>query len=469
MTADTLYSIIGVAPDADVSVLRKAVRKALRETHPDLNSGRTDERYYRVQEAADTLLDERARAAYDRELGAGGSESVFAGVGADTAEAGAGAQPGSSRQRRNARRAAADRAGRPRFDHDVPIIPVRARFDMPQTSEVLSPAPGYGRRGPWLSLITCTVLVAAAAVLFHDLWFTGALSELGAVEMIASAISRTLKTAALAVVVFAAVARALRWSIAGLGILAGVLGLAIILFSTRTGSSLALICMFVFVIVGVISFIGFGSTSRTRSGAYLLPVDVSANVRTYGEPGLGLASSGFEDAAVRAGVQGERASAEVIERHISRIPGVRTFHSMRFAPGSRADVDHVLVSGSRLAIIDSKLWPSAHYEWESGITGTIIENNPRGTRRMRETRLIEARRSYREMFPKHEVQVWVLIHPASGAGGFSVSNSFCPDGVRMGSADSVVNEVGQWLAEESQDRAVIDRVVLNRLGILIKD
>ena len=72
----TLYDLLGALPDDDADEIRAAFRKAVKESHPDVNSGDPDAalRFRQIIRANDILGDKEQRAAYDRLLGAAQDE-----------------------------------------------------------------------------------------------------------------------------------------------------------------------------------------------------------------------------------------------------------------------------------------------------------------------------------------------------------------------------------------------------------
>ena len=61
------YKVLGVAKDAEASVIKKAYRKLAKDLHPDTNPGdkNIEERFKEVSEAYDVLSDPKRRAEYD--------------------------------------------------------------------------------------------------------------------------------------------------------------------------------------------------------------------------------------------------------------------------------------------------------------------------------------------------------------------------------------------------------------------
>ncbi|CCD86307.1 conserved protein of unknown function [Bradyrhizobium sp. ORS 285] len=72
----TLYDLLGALPDDDAEDIRAAFRKAVKESHPDINPGDPDAalRFRQIIRANDILGDKEQRTAYDRLLGAAQDE-----------------------------------------------------------------------------------------------------------------------------------------------------------------------------------------------------------------------------------------------------------------------------------------------------------------------------------------------------------------------------------------------------------
>ncbi|HEY4454776.1 MAG TPA: DnaJ domain-containing protein, partial [Pseudonocardiaceae bacterium] len=68
----------------------------------------------------------------------------------------------------------------------------------------------------------------------------------------------------------------------------------------------------------------------------------------------------------------ERLTAQAIGDYLLRLPGTKVFHGLT-RPGSVfADVDHAVLRGRRLVLVESKLWLPGHYEADDD--GAIYRN-----------------------------------------------------------------------------------------------
>lgn len=143
----------------------------------------------------------------------------------------------------------------------------------------------------------------------------------------------------------------------------------------------------------------------------------------------------------------ERLTAELAERYLTRIPGVRIFHGLAAEVGSVfADIDHAILCGNRLVLIESKRWLPGHYDVDSG---GLRRNGHRfrgGT-----VRLPDGVAAYRRILPGIEVRGVLLLYP-SRAGSITVGDEetdfppMVPEGF--------VRDIGAWLAA---DPSTVDR------------
>jgi hypothetical protein len=196
---------------------------------------------------------------------------------------------------------------------------------------------------------------------------------------------------------------------------------------------------------------------------------VAATVVVLVQMGRGLLAAKREHQAFTAeigtsrsyGLPGDRAeklTAELLAKYLTRLPGVRIFHGLGLPESVFADVDHAVLCGHRLVLIESKLWLPGHYEVDE--TGAMWRNGHpfRGGA----VRLDDSIDAFAELLPGVEVRGAVLIYP-SRAGEISTGD---PDEAWAPpmSPHRFVVELGQWLAADPStvDRDVF-RVVLDRV------
>ncbi len=92
----------------------------------------------------------------------------------------------------------------------------------------------------------------------------------------------------------------------------------------------------------------------------------------YGNAGgsLGNAGSwGGNVSASRAGARGEQLTAAVLNQLAKSVDGLAVLHDLRIPiPGVKANIDHAIVSGDRVLLLDSKLWRPGFYWTIAGRT-----------------------------------------------------------------------------------------------------
>ncbi|MFB9902816.1 J domain-containing protein [Allokutzneria oryzae] len=155
----------------------------------------------------------------------------------------------------------------------------------------------------------------------------------------------------------------------------------------------------------------------------------------------------------------ERRTAELLGDYLTRLPGARIFHGLSLPGSVFADVDHAVLCGRRLVLIESKLWLPGHYEADDD--GELWRNgNPfRGGA----VRLPQAVAAFRKLMPGVQVRGAVLIYP-SRTGTVSTGEPPKIPAPPM-TPETFVQELGAWLAEDPTAvnrkalRTVLDRVV----------
>lgn len=152
---------------------------------------------------------------------------------------------------------------------------------------------------------------------------------------------------------------------------------------------------------------------------------------------------------------GERLTEELLARYLTRIPGVRIFHGLATEAGSVfADIDHAVLCGRRLVLVESKVWLPGHYELDE--TGALLRNGRpfRGGA----TRLLAWLDAYRTLLPDLELRGVLLLYP-SQPGEITIADG----GARIAAMvpEQCVQEIGGWLATNPSivDRKAFDAVL----------
>lgn len=140
----------------------------------------------------------------------------------------------------------------------------------------------------------------------------------------------------------------------------------------------------------------------------------------------------------------ERLTADLLERYLTRLSNVRVFHGLAWPGSVFADVDHAVLAGRRLVLVESKAWLPGHYATDE--TGTLWRND----RRFRggATRLPEAIDAYRDLLPGVEIRGALVIYP-SRAGLVTTENAGGGPAPQPMTPEQFVREIGDWLAAES--------------------
>lgn len=130
--------------------------------------------------------------------------------------------------------------------------------------------------------------------------------------------------------------------------------------------------------------------------------------RVFGSAGASLAGvRGWRRESVESGLRGEVLTAELLENYVTRIPSARIFHSLAWPGSVTADVDHAVLCGRRLVLIDSKHWRPGDYTVD-GYGNLLRAGRPfLGS----QVRLPHAVAAYQRLLPQCDVYGAVLIHP----------------------------------------------------------
>ncbi|GAA4768227.1 nuclease-related domain-containing protein [Citricoccus nitrophenolicus] len=168
------------------------------------------------------------------------------------------------------------------------------------------------------------------------------------------------------------------------------------------------------------------------------------NQRVHGVAGdLSSARGKFSDANIAAGEAGEKSSAKLMEP-VSRLHGVRVFHGANWPGSDTADIDHILVSGEHMAIVDSKVWSGVYHRM--GEDAQVISSMEDGAEVERKIHIQKAAQKLKEMFPTMTVRAYLAVHSSPGT-RFHMSNG---TPVYMASAVETMDEVTRFLKSARQ-------------------
>lgn len=116
----------------------------------------------------------------------------------------------------------------------------------------------------------------------------------------------------------------------------------------------------------------------------------AARRKASGPEVIGRAGTGLEGTptwaanaeVARHGLTGERKTAEVLLHAVSKAPGTVVLHDLAIPiPGFSANIDHALVSGPRVLLIDSKAWAAGFYWTAGGVTRRGLAKFPPADKR----------------------------------------------------------------------------------------
>ena len=163
--------------------------------------------------------------------------------------------------------------------------------------------------------------------------------------------------------------------------------------------------------------------------------------RVHGVPGSGLVDTIAKNglARVEVGHLGEQITASLLDELLV-IPSVHIIHGLRFPGAHSADIDHVVVAGNRIALIDSKLWKPGQYELDTynRILESGVMDATRGTHHSTAVTRMAT------IMTDCEVRGWIVVHPVDDR-PFSARTADPAATTRLVTADDLLREVGDWL------------------------
>ncbi len=475
---ENLYRVLGVEPGASEDEIRRAGRIKQRETHPDL--GGTPEAFMRVRLAVEVLTDPRRRAAHDAWLATTSGQAMSARripgprLRQQQRRPRPAATPVSPAQP-SARHTAAgtdmpvfDRIPKPApqlrkmswyrqtWQHPVEVWPAARTAAPPVTPRELATA------GPFVlaSVLAVLTLAIPASPLFTVWWPVALLLVLlGMVWLWLCGDARPQSVVSTVFWIFVAgvsLSAAASFFDAMLGIFTGP--------DTTTGVGIArALIALVVLALAVLAWWGLQPRVKRMQFERLLMriADESAPAadeatRVYGSPGATAMTCTQPGVHPLRRQCAERVAGETLDA-LLRLPGARIVHGLRI-PGADeqvAAISHAVVAGRRIAFIDGELRAPAHYALDA--RGSITRDGVPASTASEFPHRVERLREY--FGDVAEVRGWLVLVPER-AGEFTVDNSRTWPRVRLASVESMLREVGDWLATDGNS---LDRLLLRDL------
>lgn len=209
----------------------------------------------------------------------------------------------------------------------------------------------------------------------------------------------------------------------------------------------------------------WGITRRSYGRAMVIKSKDILSGQIWGTPGnLVDAIDKFGVENIEKGSIGEKKTAMLMEE-ILLIPGTKIFHGLKFPQSNTADVDHAILNGNRLILIDSKYWTGGDFNWEA--YDLIVQKTPGYSNPTnRSSHFTFAVEQYRLQFPTLRVDGYIAIHSNNGT-PVTTHNSVNGAGVRMTTPEVMIDEIGQMFSE-NRNLGAIDRGIMNGLMFYMK-
>lgn len=446
-----LYEILGISPDATDKEIKAAYRRQARKTHPDVAGAEANGLYLLVQHAHEVLSDPARRTEYDRTMA--GYSAAPNDPPPPPPEPPAGWVPGEQ--------VPTEIYGGPlpREGHDLSAMPWLDQFDGEPSPSVRIVNAGVKRRyvlGAGIaSLLTAAGLVGlipGLALLLiigligaFQIWARGSDPRPYVVPMHAMALYCLVLVGILVI-----------------GHMGGPMGVSsqmvqVLVLAAFTGA------------IGVLWWVCWRlAVKEPRS----VPLKDLPDSFSWGNPGQGVSGAAhiFGLGNTMDGVEGERLTAAEIGYFLGAIPGVRLINGLMF-PGSRAaDVDHAVICGNKVALIDSKAWKPATYALVAGQDAIRVgsgQNWDYFPAHM-PTAVEEYRKILTRRRPDVEVRGYIVVHPKNLDDPLELHNDSPDSLVRLVTATELIETLGIWFTEDGNQALAVDRESISRLVCSMK-
>lgn len=123
-----------------------------------------------------------------------------------------------------------------------------------------------------------------------------------------------------------------------------------------------------------------------------------------GRPGAGLLDASWASSAGAAqkGHEGEVRTAALLDREAEAVQGPTVVHDVRIPlPNVKANIDHLIISGNTVTIIDSKVWKPGRYWTMFGSTRRGMEKFPHADK----STMVMARDALKNLAEQNKVSI----------------------------------------------------------------
>ncbi len=148
-------------------------------------------------------------------------------------------------------------------------------------------------------------------------------------------------------------------------------------------------------------------------------------------------------------------TGQLIDSVLQTIPKAKGVHGLRM-PGSDVAVNHAVLCGRRLAIVNSESWMGGDAYW---LNGALMFAHPHLKATVQPYPFTQAPAAFAGVFGRLEVRGWLVLHSKDGR-GFRINNQEAGS-TRIVTPEDFLREVGEWLSEEHP--AKVRRRVLSAL------
>lgn len=448
MSNITHYDILEVSKDASKEEIKAAYKEGIKITHPDRHGGKGGHLFILIEEAWRVLGNDELKAQYDASLDQPSNNP-------NSPESPPEPQWGEESLWDEDIQESETTSTYPPASYSSASIP-QPEHDVHETSWInkpqLSLPETFAPKNPSLLLNIGLILITVAS-------WAGAYVLLGPWALVFIVPSLLLAA-------YIRAQHVLGWQInlPAFGVVGGVIaGWQLLETVTRNSSSAEYLQYFFF----VISFLVLPMFTAYKWRKYLEHKRLikesftmeQAKWKVLGKPGNGITDAVDDTgrATPAIGQVAEQMTGDVLES-LLKIPGVRIFHGLRFPGNATNDVDHAVIYGNKVALVESKLWNSGEYAWNN--RGEIVRDG--GYRDINATTQFPlAVKKYANALPDARVGGFLLIHSKTPDGVFTDNTYFeAASGIGIVTPQMAIETIGKWFLEDESKENIVNRRLL---------